>query len=145
MEGKEEKMKRPFIPVITRGASAKILLDEILYIENSNRKLKIVTTEEEYLVAGRMDRVRDYLDERFMFCMCGCCVNIEQIRSIQGARILFRGDKCLMLGRDTALNFRRVFNQYLMGECQKFGGLPRDGEEKAYPVNISCNSRHAGI
>ena len=54
-----------YIPVITRGYSRKVPVDDIMYLEQRQRKLAIVTGEETYLSYQRIENIEQLLDERF--------------------------------------------------------------------------------
>ena len=46
-----------YIPVITRGYSRKVPVDDIMYLEQRQRKLAIVTGEETYLSYQRREKM----------------------------------------------------------------------------------------
>ena len=46
-----------YIPVITRGYSRKVPVDDIMYLEQRQRKLAIVTGEETYLSYQRIENI----------------------------------------------------------------------------------------
>ena len=50
-----------YIPVITREYSRKVILDEILYIEQRQRKLAIVTAEDTYICYERIENLEKFL------------------------------------------------------------------------------------
>lgn len=104
-------MKVEYIPIITRAKSEKIKTSDVIMIERENRKVKVVTDDKkEYVLYGKLDNIKPFLDDRFYPCMAGCLINLDKVRSMEKMVIRFEGGKDLMVGRDNFIRTRQVFN-----------------------------------
>ena len=54
-----------YIPVITKEYSRKISVDDIIYLEQRQRKLAIVTDDETYVCYERIENIEKQLDDKF--------------------------------------------------------------------------------
>lgn len=55
-----------YIPVITKEYSRKISVDDIIYLEQRQRKLAIVTDDETYVCYERIENIEKQLDDKFI-------------------------------------------------------------------------------
>ena len=84
-----------FIPIVNRKECCKVWLDDVVYIENEGRRVKIVTDEKEFYLYAKVSDLSPYFDsdERFYPCMKGmvvkCITRKKQRRSQKnGLRML---------------------------------------------------------
>ena len=108
----EEEMNN-YIPVITRGCSRKISLDEILYLEQRQRRLAVVTEKETYLFYERLDNLEKLLDDRFYRTLKKLSVNIEKITIAEAQKLTFVNGKTIHLGRESYIRTKQIYNAYL--------------------------------
>ena len=102
-----------YIPVITRECSRKVILDEILYLEQRQRKLAIVTAEETYICYEKMENLEKFLDERFYHTLKKLIVNLDKIMIAENQKITFVDGTVLTLGRESYVRTKQRFSAYL--------------------------------
>ena len=102
-----------YIPVITREYSRKVILDEILYIEQRQRKLAIVTAEETYICYERIENLEKFLDERFYRTLKKMAINLDKIMVAQNQKITFVDGTVLTMGRESYIRTKQRFSAYL--------------------------------
>ncbi len=102
-----------YIPVITREYSRKVILDEILYIEQRQRKLAIVTAEETYICYERIENLEKFLDERFYRTLKKMVINLDKIMVAQNQKITFVDGTVLTMGRESYIRTKQRFSAYL--------------------------------
>lgn len=102
-----------YIPVITRQYSRKINVDDIVYLEQQQRKLAIVTKDQTYVSYQRIENVEKQLDERFYHTLKKLIVNIEQISAAENQTIVFENGIALQLGREAYIRTKQTYAAYL--------------------------------
>ena len=102
-----------YIPIITRGYSRKISLDEIMYLEQRQRRLAIVTEKETFLFYERLENLEKLLDERFYRSLKKLRVNIENILVAEDQKITFVNGTTLHLGRESYIRTKQIYSAYL--------------------------------
>ena len=106
-----------FIPVIKPGASIKVDVDEVLYIEQYLRKTKILTERETFEMYAKIDNYLIYLGNNFLKCHRSLYVNMDKIVSMKELRIVFVDGHSLYLSRDKFTAARQHFSRYIT--CNK--------------------------
>lgn len=102
-----------FIPVITREYSRKVNVDDIIYLEQRQRRLAIVTADETYVCYERIENVEKQLDERFYHTLKKLVVNLEQISVAKNQKITFQNGTELQLGRESYIRTKQTYAAYL--------------------------------
>lgn len=102
-----------FIPVITRQYSRKVNVDDIIYLEQRQRRLAIVTSDETYVCYERIENVEKQLDERFYHTLKKLVVNLEQISVAKNQKIVFQNGIELQLGRESYIRTKQTYAAYL--------------------------------
>lgn len=102
-----------FIPVITRSYSRKVNLDEVLYFEQRQRQLAIVTTDDTYIYYERIENLEKYFDERFYHTLKKLVVNLDKILIAENQVITFVDGSELRVGRESYIRTRQRFSAYL--------------------------------
>lgn len=102
-----------YIPVITRGYSRKISLDEVLYFEQRQRKLAIVTAEETYVCYERIENLEKLFDERFYHTLKKLVVNLDKIMIAKDQKITFVDGTVLELARESYVRTKQRYSAYL--------------------------------
>lgn len=102
-----------YIPVITRGYSRKVNIDEVLYLEQRQRRLAIVTTEDTYVCYERIEHLEKFLDERFFHPMKKIVVNLDKIMIAENQKITFVDGSVLSMGRESYIKTKQMFSAYL--------------------------------
>ncbi len=102
-----------FIPVITKKYSRKIDVDDIIYLEQCQRRLAIVTEEGTYVWYERIENVEKQLDERFYHTLKKLVVNLEKISVAENQKIVFQNGAELYLARESYIRTKQVYAAYL--------------------------------
>ncbi len=116
-----------FIPVIKPRAIYRVLTEDLLYVEQYRRKLRLVTREATYEMYGSIRECIPYLGDNFMQCHKSLYVNMDQIRSMEGQSIRFFGGTEVPLSRDKYTAAKQRFRRYLIS-----------GKKLAVGVIFSC-------
>ncbi len=102
-----------YIPVITKECSRKVRVDDIVYPEQRQRKVGIVTKETTYECYEKIANLEKQLDERFYHTLKKLVVNLEQISSMKDQNVVFQNGMVLMLGRESYIRTKQVYTAYL--------------------------------
>ncbi len=106
-------MKEGYVPVITRRYSRKIALDDIVYIEQIQRRLMIVTEKDEFLSYERLENIECLLDERFFHVLKKIVINVEKISVVENRSVTFVNNKNMCLARESYVRTKQIYNAYL--------------------------------
>ena len=117
-----------FIPVIKSKEIHRILTKELLYVEQYQRKIRLVTREVTLETYGRIQEFIPYLGDNFMKCHQSLYVNMDQIRSMKDQSIRFFGGMEVPLSRDKFPSAKQRFSRYLT-----------EGKKLAIGLIFSCN------
>lgn len=114
MHSEIQEMKvKDYIPIITKKYSCKINTDDILYIEQQQRKLTLVTEQGSYSFYERMDNIIGFLDDRFFRTMKHLTVNLEKILMAREQRIVFQNGETIYLGKENYIRTKQRYVAYL--------------------------------
>ncbi|MBS5334715.1 MAG: hypothetical protein DBY08_00030 [Clostridiales bacterium] len=102
-----------YIPVITKECSRKVRVDDIVYLEQRQRKVGIVTREATYECYEKISNIEKQLDERFYHTLKKLVVNLEQISAMRDQNVVFQNGTVLMLGRESYIRTKQVYTAYL--------------------------------
>jgi DNA-binding LytR/AlgR family response regulator len=117
-----------FIPVIKSKEIHRILTKELLYVEQYQRKIRLVTREITLETYGRIQEFVPYLGDNFMQCHQSLYVNMDQIRAMKDQSIQFFGGMEVPLSRDKFTSAKQRFSRYLT-----------EGKKFAIGLIFSCN------
>lgn len=87
--------------------------EDIVYLEQSGRKLMINTANDEFSVYGNMDDYERRLGEGFFRCHSFCIVNLNKISAIEDFQIDFIGGLRVYLGRSNIQKLKRTLFSYM--------------------------------
>jgi len=104
-----------YIPVITKKYSCKVGIEDIVYIQQQQKKLAIVTDDETYSYYEKMENVLDYLDRRFFRIMKRLVVNMDKILMVKEQQIHFQNGDDIYLGKDNYVKAKQKYTAYLRG------------------------------
>ncbi len=102
-----------YIPVITRSYSTKVKVDDILYLEQRQRRLAIVTSKDTFVYYERIENVEKLLDGRFYHTLKKLVVNLEYISAMRDQNVIFQDGSVLMLGRESYIRTKQMYVAYL--------------------------------
>ncbi len=102
-----------YIPIITRGYSRIINLDEVLYFEQRQRRLAIITTDETYVYYERIENLEYLLDDRFYHALKKLVVNLDKIISAENQIITFVDGTTLELARESYIRTKQKYTAYI--------------------------------
>ena len=104
-----------YIPVITKASCRKIRLSEVLYIEQQQRRLAIVTEDRTFLCYEKIDNIEKFLDDRFFHPLKKLFVNIEKIITVENQCITFENNVIIRIRRSSFIKTKQVYCTYLKG------------------------------
>lgn len=102
-----------YIPVITREYSRKIPVDDIIYLEQRQRKLAVITEEGTFCSYQRIENVEKLLDDGFYHTLKKLVVNLDKIIEAKDQTITFQDGTELMLGRESYIRTKQIYAAYL--------------------------------
>jgi DNA-binding LytR/AlgR family response regulator len=117
-----------FIPIIKSREIHRILTKELLYIEQYQRKIRLVTREVTLETYGRIQDYLPYLGDNFMKCHQSLYVNMDQVRSMKDQTVQFFGGMEVILSRDKFTAAKQRFSRYLLA-----------GKKLSIGIFFSCN------
>lgn len=104
-----------YIPVITKHYSCRVDLDDIIYIQQQQKKLAIVTDDEIYSYYEKIENVLDYLDKRFFRVMKKLVVNLDKISMVKEQQVHFKNGSDIYLGKDNYVRTKQKYTAYIRG------------------------------
>ena len=110
---------KKYLPVITKQYSRKVEIKDIIYIEQHQRRLVIVTDDETFVYYESMDDIMHYLDKEFYRVMKKLTVNMDRIVLIKEQCLLFDSGQCLYLGKENYIKAKQRFTSYLRHPVKK--------------------------
>lgn len=117
-----------FIPVIKSKEIHRVLTKELLYVEQYQRKIRLITREVTLETYGRIQEFIPYLGDNFMKCHQSLYVNMDQIRSMKDQSIQLFGGMEVPLSRDKFTSAKQRSSRYLT-----------EGKKLAIGLIFSCN------
>lgn len=102
-----------FIPVITKEYSRKVAISDILYIEQRQRRLTIVTVDGTYVCAGHLKNIEERLDKRFYHSLKSLVLNMDMVEVAINQSIFFCNGSSLMLSRESYIRTKQYYTAYL--------------------------------
>ena len=102
-----------YIPVITKQYSCKVNIEYIVYIQQQQRKLAIVTDDETFVYYEKMDNVVELLDGRFFRSMKKLVINLEKILMVKEQKVRFQNGTDIYLGRENYIKTKQRYAAYL--------------------------------
>lgn len=104
-----------YISVITKRYSCRVKIDDIVYIQQQQKKLTIVTDHEVYSYYERMENVVEHLDKRFFQVMKKLVVNLDKIQMVREQQIHFQNGEDIYLGKDNYVKTKQIYTAHLRG------------------------------
>ena len=104
------------LAVRIKGAVIMIPLEEIVYMENDSRKIRLYMKEDEIMFYGTFRQVLPELNDHFLHCSRSYIANMDHIRALRKSdhyEILMDDGRCLPLSKKTFHRVKREFNLYL--------------------------------
>lgn len=115
-------MEEKFIPIKTKKETGKIYLEDIIYLEKNLQKLIIYASTREVQIYCKMDDIKPYLDERFLFCHRSYSFNMDKVVSLRDQTIYLEKQSSVPLGRETFRKAKRLYEEYMgKKETEKYG------------------------
>ena len=102
-----------YIPVITREYIGKVDVDDIIYIEQRQRRMAIVTENNTYVCYERIENIEKALDKRFYHTLNKLIVNLDKIIMARDQIITFQGGQELCLARECFIRTKQAYAAYL--------------------------------
>ncbi len=106
-------MVRKYVPVETKQETGRIYLDEIIYIEKNLRKTILITDTRRVAIYCGMDKIKQYMDQRFLDCHRSYLFNMDKIQRMEGQTIYLEQGYSVTLGRDRFRRGRKRYRDYL--------------------------------
>ena len=104
-----------FLPVVNRKDCCKVWLDDVVYIENEGRRLKIVTDEKEFYIYAKLSDLEKYFSGEpcFFSAMKRLVVHFDHVSSMKNQVICFSNGTEYPLGRVNYLKTKQTFVNYM--------------------------------
>ncbi len=106
-------MEERYIPLITKSYIRKIFLGDIVYIMKKQRKIQIVTEQEQFEYYEKMEPLLPYLDGRFYCCLRNIVINMDKVERMENQTIYFMNGERIWLGRDNYVRSKQMYSAYL--------------------------------
>ena len=106
-----------YLPFVRRDVCCKILLKDIMRIEQRGRIVAIVTENDVFERYGRIEELEPYLDERFYHCLKTVIINFQQVSMMRDQTIIFRNSEKIFFGRQNYIKARQTFAIYIKNPC----------------------------
>lgn len=110
-----------YIPFINRTECCKILLEDILYIEQQKREIIIVTEDVTYRKYCKINEMDQYLDGRFFYSLKTLVINFSNVMSMRDQTIRFKNGVEIYLGRHNYVRTKQSFAIYIKNPCNSNG------------------------
>lgn len=94
----------------------KIYLEEILYMDKVDGRIRFHLPYGEILAARKMKDMEQRIDGRFALCDTEVMVNLQWIQDIDGGQITFRNGQKTAVNQKRREEVRRLWQEYLAGE-----------------------------
>ncbi len=120
-------IEKRYIPVVTPAECRKVYLEEILYIEYTYRKIIIHTLRNNYAFYDKIDEIKPYLDERFVYCLKHLIVNFDLVVCMKSGTINLVGGENLILGQQNFIKAKQQYAYYIRTRQDSLkSGIRRD-------------------
>jgi len=106
----KEKMKTPFLEIVSKRKSTKIPYDEIVYIESMSDYIKVVTVKDQVVSKEKISALASRLPDVFLRTHRSFIVNTDRIKEVSSDGLLV-DDVKLTIGR----SYRKVVKEVLKG------------------------------
>ena len=116
-EEQTRKLKAPpeYISVISANQCAKIKITDVEAVEQSGRRLHVITPGKDFTFYGDMNVMALSLADRaFYRVMKSLIVNFDHVRDISGNSINFYSGRSINLGRNNVNKTKQAYKRYLM-------------------------------
>lgn len=116
MEFKSVRRENVF-PIFTHNEYTKINIDNIQFVEQSGRKLHVVTGDnKEYVFYGRLEEIAHLLvGKNFYRPLKTLVINFDMVESVSRQEISFISGINYAVGRNNMIKTRRAFKNYILG------------------------------
>lgn len=104
---------KQYIPCVSRQYNVKIDVDDILAIQQKERKLRIVTETQCYEYYERIDNIKPFLDQRFCPCLKTLYINLEKVQRMEEQTVYFYNGLQLPLARGSYIRTKQQYAAYL--------------------------------
>ncbi len=108
-------MKQHFLIYETCTQICKIMLEDVVFIEQVERKVKISTIKGVYCMRKKIDMLDVEFEKNFFRCHSGILINCDKVVSMVPPNVFFENGESISLG---AANYRRA-KQYYAGYVKK--------------------------
>lgn len=110
-----------FFSIITKTTSEIIDINDIIYIETTGRKVRMITEGDTYNLLLNIEDIRNVLNTNPDFCICHktFIINMGKVRKMKDGEIVFVNMDKRYLGRNNFANARKKFNEYVIRNSYK--------------------------
>ena len=102
-----------FLVIRNKDETTKIIVKEILFVEQRARKLMFQTLMEKAECYGRIAQIKETLGISFVFAHSYLLVNLSRIVKMKQGEIHFDNGHVLHMGKQSFNHTRRAFEEYL--------------------------------
>ena len=89
-------------------------LDEILYFEYVNRKIRIVTSNGDFYFVGQMKKLINKMSEyKFESCHQSYLINLKYVKKIKGYELYLKNGEMIPVSQKKSFEFREKLNKFI--------------------------------
>lgn len=115
----EKKNKKPKEILVRSGNTTRnIPVDEIYYIESSNRKIIVSMRDEEIECYGKISEMEDELREGFFRIHRGYLVNMKYVERYSRAEVQMKNGKRLLISKYKYQDFLKAYLEYIVEDSR---------------------------
>lgn len=105
-----------WIAIIAKAESLKLTYDEVVFIEQVGKNLRIHKDKDTILIPGRISKFSTTMREPLFQCHSYLIINLSKIHAMTRGEIIFDNLMSTHLGDRNYYKTRKKFNQFLLGE-----------------------------
>lgn len=104
------------ISIISAKMCARIMIEDIEYIEQEGRQLHIFTSDTDYVVYENINMMVEAVryKDSFFRSLKTIIVNFNRITKMEDEYIYFESGRCITLGRNSFCRTRNAFKKHIM-------------------------------
>jgi DNA-binding LytR/AlgR family response regulator len=114
--GTTKSVDQNWIALIAKAKSLKVPYNEVLYIEQVGKNLRIQKDVDILYFTGRISKISTAVDEPFFQCHSYLIINLSRVHAMTNKEIIFDNLMTTQLGERSYYKTRKKFNKYLLGQ-----------------------------
>ena len=99
-----------------KGSMYVIPYKDIVYLESQLHKAFVVTRENSYECAERLEAIKERLNETFLTCHKSYIVNMEHIQEFGSGKVILNNGKVIPVSKNRYGEAKKHFFEYMSGK-----------------------------